>query len=258
MRADRLIVRRGLAASRTLAQRLIAEGAVQASYAGGPLLPLRASTELADSVELRVLPADATRFVSRGGLKLEAALRAAGVDPHGHDCLDAGQSTGGFTDCLLARGARRVLGLDVGHGQIHPRLAVDPRVCVLEGVNVRAPDRAAIAARWGADPTGSFPLVVCDLSFISLVHVLAPLAAFAAADAPLLALVKPQFELGPSALDRHGIVRKGVDVASLRERIERAAAGAGWRSVDWLDSPIAGGDGNHEYFLHAVRQGPDR
>ena len=134
MRADQLLVQRGLAPSRTAAQRLIADGRLTAD--GRPVG--KPSEALDDDAVLTVAPSDDDRYVSRGGLKLAGALAAAGVDPNGRICLDVGQSTGGFTDCLLQAGAERVVGLDVGHGQLHPRLRGDPRIVCLEGINARA------------------------------------------------------------------------------------------------------------------------
>ncbi|MCM5571649.1 TlyA family RNA methyltransferase [Burkholderiaceae bacterium FT117] len=254
MRADQLLVARGLAASRTRARELIEAGAVRLRTAAG-LEPLRKpSAALADDAELLVDDAARPRFVSRGGLKLEGALAAAGVDPRGMACLDLGQSTGGFTDCLLQAGAARVVGIDVGHGQLHPSLRDDPRVVALEGVNVRALAGAdAPAAFAAARPPGGFDLAVADLSFISLAHALAPAAALLRPGGTLLALVKPQFEVGPGGVDSRGIVRDERRYAEVRARIEAAAREAGLSPRSWHDSPIRGGDGNREFFLHAVK-----
>ena len=246
IRADRLLVARGLASSRTLAQRLIDAGRVRA----GELPVRKASETLDEGTPLSVAPGDEDRYVSRGGLKLAAALLAGAIDPRGLDCLDVGQSTGGFTDCLLQSGARRVVGIDVGHGQLHARLRDDPRVRAFEGMNARSIDAGTLGE---AMPPDGFALIVVDVSFISLALVLPAFTALAARDARLVALVKPQFEVGREGLDKRGIVRDPDAGEHVRERIGRAAHEAGWIVQRWLDSPIAGGDGNHEFLLVACR-----
>ena len=246
MRADQLLVQRGLADSRTLARRLIESGRVSAN--GAPVR--KPSAELAEDATLAVAAGDEDRYVSRGGLKLAGALAATGIDPRGLTCLDVGQSTGGFTDCLLQAGAARVIGVDVGHGQLHPRLTGDPRLACIEGVNARALDAAALGAQM---PEGGFDLVVIDVSFISLTLVLPALAALAAPGAVLLALVKPQFEVGRAGLDGRGLVKSASLYEGVREKVTDCAASCGWAPLAWLDSPIAGGDGNREFFLHARR-----
>jgi len=251
MRADQLLVSRGLAPSRAAAQRLIARGAARWHAPAGWVVPRKAGEALPDDCEVRVDDDAELRYASRGGLKLEGALARSGVDPHGLVCLDLGQSTGGFSDCLLRAGAARVVGVDVGHGQLHESLRADPRVRAFEGLNVRALDAAALGE---AFPHGGFDLVVADLSFISLAHALAPAFALARPGARLIALVKPQFELGPGAVDRRGVVRDDARYEGLRERIERAARERGWIPEDWFDSPLAGGDGNREFFLEARKR----
>lgn len=251
-RSDLLLVARGLAPSRSAAQRLIARGAVRWHAPGGWIAPRKAGDELPDDCELRIDDDAELRYVSRGGLKLEGALARCGIDVRGLVCLDVGQSTGGFTDCLLRAGAARVVGVDVGHGQLHESLRNDARVHAFEGVHVRTLHAQTLA---DALPRERFDLIVVDLSFISVVHALAPIHSLARAQAHLLALVKPQFELGPGAVDRRGIVRDASRHGALRARIEASARSAGWIPQDWFDSPIVGGDGNRELFLHA-RSGP--
>ncbi|HMT84504.1 MAG TPA: SAM-dependent methyltransferase, partial [Ottowia sp.] len=199
MRADQLLVERGLAASRSQAQRLIASGARWWAPDGWRVLAK--SDDLPPGAQIELQDAAEARYVSRGGLKLEGALATAGVAVAGRRCLDVGQSTGGFTDCLLQHGAARVVGVDVGHGQLHPRLRADPRVQALEGVNARHLDASLLIAA-GAGQTvarglfdADFDLIVGDLSFISLTLVLPALAALLAPAGELLLLVKPQFEL---------------------------------------------------------------
>jgi len=248
IRADQLLVARGLAPTRSAAQRLIDRGAVRWLGSHGWIAPRKAGERIPDGCEIQVSDDAELRYVSRGGLKLEGALATSGIDAGGLACLDLGQSTGGFTDCLLRADARCVVGVDVGHGQRHESVRADPRVRAFEGLNVRALDAAALA---DAFPPGGFDLVVADLSFISLAHALAPAFALARPGARMLALVKPQFELGPGAVDRRGVVRDGERYAEVRERIEQSARDSGWIPEDWLDSPIAGGDGNREFFLEA-------
>jgi len=207
----------------------------------GEDLPEGAELELADTAE--------ARYVSRGGLKLEGALAASGIDPRGRRCLDAGQSTGGFTDCLLQHGAAHVVGVDVGRGQLHPRLREDERVTAVEGVNART-----LSARaWAAESPGdaAFGLIVGDLSFISLTLVLPALAPLLAPGGDLLMLVKPQFELQPGQIGKGGIVRDPALYPAVEARLRDACRALGLRVCGWFDSPIAGGDGNREFFIHA-------
>jgi len=248
MRADRLLVARGLAASRERARELIEAGAVSIGSGAQRELLRKPSTELDENVPLEVAAGAALRYVSRGGLKLAGALGHTGIDVRDLVCLDLGQSTGGFTDCLLQAGARRVVGVDVGHGQLHPRLRDDARVHAFEGVNVRSLDPARLGAAYVAP---GFDLVVADLSFISLSHALAPAFALARPGARLIALVKPQFELGPGGVDRRGVVRDAGRFDAVQAAVRRAAADAGWSVDDWFESPIRGGDGNREFFLYA-------
>ena len=259
MRADQFLVEHGLAASRSQAQRLIAAGARWRSPAGWK--PLGKSDELPPGAEVELLDAAEARYVSRGGLKLEGALRDTGLDPSGWRCLDVGQSTGGFTDCLLQHGAAHVLGVDVGHGQLHPRLAADARVRALEGINARQLDATVLIAAY-ADGTRArggfddenhpgFDAIVADLSFISLTLVLPALAPWLRPGGHALLLVKPQFELQAAQLGKGGVVRDAAHYAEVERRLRAACAAAGWRVAAWLPSAITGGDGNREFFIHA-------
>ncbi len=247
MRADQLLVARGLAASRTQAQRMIEAGRVR--VAGVALR--KPSESVPDGADVALASDLSDRYVSRGGLKLAGALAHTGIAIDGLVCLDVGQSTGGFSDCLLQAGAARVVGVDVGHGQLHPRLHGHPRLACLEGINARrlAPDML------GAEmPAGGFALIVVDASFISLTLLLPALAGLAAPGATLLALVKPQFEAGPQALDARGVVRSEQHYPRVRADVTSCAAGCGWRVIDYFDSPIRGGDGNREFFMHASHE----
>jgi 23S rRNA (cytidine1920-2'-O)/16S rRNA (cytidine1409-2'-O)-methyltransferase len=331
MRADVYLVDKGLAATRSQAQRLIASG-VQWRLA--PSLPWNTVAKNGDEIptiaEIQLLDRSEARYISRGGLKLEGALDAAGLAVAGRRCLDVGQSTGGFTDCLLQRGAAQVVGVDVGSGQLHDRLRQDPRVVAVEGVNARSltadalreacedalserveqdPDddetppeapygwmrnggvtdddyddsddakdheveafqaerqakararaagalptvRRRRAGREGVQVVPVFDLVAGDVSFISLTLILPAVAPLLAADGELLMLVKPQFELQPGQVGKGGIVRDPALYAVVEARLRDACAALGLAVAGWFDSPIAGGDGNREFFIHARR-----
>jgi 23S rRNA (cytidine1920-2'-O)/16S rRNA (cytidine1409-2'-O)-methyltransferase len=250
VRADQLLVERGIAASRSQAQRLIAAGLRWRVAAGAWRNVGKNGDEVPDGAELELADAAEARYVSRGGLKLEAALHATGIDAAGRVCLDVGQSTGGFTDCLLRHGVARVVGVDVGHGQLNLSLAADARVTAFEGLNARA----LVAADLGdAAPATGFDLVVGDLSFISLTLVLPALAPLLKDGGDLLLLVKPQFELQPGQIGKGGIVRDVSLYAVVEQRIRAACAGTGLTVLRWLPSAIVGGDGNREFFIHAGR-----
>ena len=239
MRADLLLVQLGLAPTRSAAQRLIERGAVQVPGPQGGRVLRKAGEDLAPGSVLTLTDDAELRWVSRGGLKLEGALAHTGLDVNGRQCLDVGQSTGGFTDVLLARGAAQVTGIDVGHGQLHPRLRQDPRVQAIEGVNARHLDASL----------GRFSLIVGDLSFISLTLVLPALAPLLQGD--LLMLVKPQFELQPEQIGKGGLVKSAASYPVVEQRLREACAAQGLQVADYFQSPIAGGDGNTEFFVHA-------
>jgi 23S rRNA (cytidine1920-2'-O)/16S rRNA (cytidine1409-2'-O)-methyltransferase len=247
MRADQLLVERGLAASRSQAQRLIAAG-VQWRAGGGWKAVAKNGDELPAGAEVQLLDDAESRYVSRGGLKLEGALRTTGLAVQGLRCLDVGQSSGGFTDCLLQQGAAQVTGVDVGHGQLHEKLRRDPRVVAIEKLNARE----LSAAQVGCD----FDLVVGDLSFISLTLVLPALAPLVKPQGSLLLLVKPQFELQPAQIGKGGLVKDPAAYAQVEQRIRAACAALGLTVTNYFDSPITGGDGNREFFVHASKEGP--
>lgn len=245
MRADQLLVQRGLAPTRSAAQRLIERGAVRWRALYPPhawAVPRKSGEDLPDAIEIEITDDAELRFVSRGGLKLEGALVRTGIDASGLVCLDVGQGTGGFTDALLQRGAAQVVGLDVGHSQLAEKLRGDARVTALEGVNARHLDAAAL-------PEQRFDLIVGDLSFISLSLVLPVLAPLLGGT--LLMLVKPQFELQPADIGKGGLVKDPASYARVETRLREVCASLRLNVVDWFDSPIAGGDGNREFFLQA-------
>ena len=245
-RLDQLVVDRGLAESRARAQALILAGKVRVGEGDGARLDRKAGDLVGVDTPLAV--AEPEPWVSRGGHKLAAALDAFGIDPTGSVALDVGASTGGFTDVLLQRGATRVYAVDVGRGQLAERLRADPRVVSMERTNARTLTAAALP-----EPVD---LVVIDVSFISLDLVLGPVLTTLrdGPDAPIVALVKPQFEAGRGRTD-HGVVR---DPAIHREVLERVVAAAMARGIGTralVASPILGPEGNREFLLH-LQRGP--
>lgn len=250
MRADQLLVERSLATSRSQAQRLIASGVQWRVAAGAWRRVAKNGDELPTTAELLLLDDAEARYVSRGGLKLEGALNTTGWDVRGWRCLDVGQSTGGFTDCLLQLGAAQVVGLDVGRDQLHARVRQDARVVCIEGLNARElqPGDARIP-----DAAQGFDLIVGDVSFISLTLVLPGVVPLLRSGGHLLMLVKPQFELQPGQVGKGGIVRDAALYALVQTRIREACAALGLQVQAWFDSPIEGGDGNREFFVQAFK-----
>jgi len=245
LRLDQLLVQRGLCETRAKAQARILAGDVLVD--DRPVT--KAGTAVAEEAPIR-LRGEALPFVSRGGLKLAGALDAFGIDPKGRICFDAGSSTGGFTDCLLQHGATRVYAVDVGTNQLHWKLRSDARVVSLEQVNLR---------NW--DP-GQIPevcsLLVADLSFISLRLVIPPILPSLEAQAEAVLLVKPQFEAGRDDVEKGGIVRDPRVHARVCQEIWSFFAGTELRPQALAASPILGGEGNREFLLHLVRNGPIR
>ena len=240
-RLDAALAARGLARSRTQAATLIAAGVVTVD--GRPAL--KPSLKVPESAALAVASSD--HYVSRGAHKLIAGLDGFGVEPAGRVALDAGASTGGFTQVLLERGARVVLAVDVGHGQLAPELHGAPGLVLVEGCNVRDLDRMALARATGVDEPPS--LVSADLSFISLTTVMPALRASAADDADFVLLVKPQFEVGRGGV-REGVVRDAALRAEALANVLWAAFDLGLGTAGVLSSPIVGSHGNHEYLVH--------
>ena len=237
-RLDQLLVESGLAPTRSRAADLIRRGLV--SVAG--VTALKPGAQVAPDAELRLSPV-ASRYVSRGGEKLEAALDAFGFDPNCTIALDVGASTGGFSDVLISRGAAKIYAVDVGTGQLHAKLRVNPRVVALEGTDARALDRRVIGEAVTA--------IVADVSFISLTLVLPAALKLAAPGAWLVALVKPQFEAGRAAIGKGGIVRAAADRKKAVDRVRGCIEDAGWTVVGEIASPILGGGGNEEFLIGA-------
>lgn len=248
MRADQLILARGLAPTRSAARRLIASGAAQWRAASGWAVCAKAGEELAIDAQLRITDDAELRWVSRGGLKLDGALAHAGLDVTGVVCLDVGQSTGGFTDVLLTRGAARVVGFDVGHDQLNERLRNDARVVALEGLHVRELAGSALAAH---APPGGFDLLVADLSFISLAGALPHIAPWLKPGGDALLLAKPQFEVGRAHIGKGGLVKDAVQLQRVETIFADACAAVQWTVREHFASPVKGGDGNPECFVWA-------
>ncbi len=243
VRLDQLLLQRGLVASRSLAQARILAGDVLVG--GHPVS--KAGAQVPEDADLR-LRGEALPYVSRGGLKLEGGLAAVAVDPAGRVCFDAGASTGGFTDCLLQRGASKVYAVDVGTNQLHWKLRSDPRVVSLEQTNLRLWDPARVPERAS--------LLVADLSFISLRLAIPPVLGSLEPGADAILLVKPQFEAGPADVGKGGIVREGSVRRRVCEEMWRFFAETELRPRALAVSPIRGGEGNVEYLLH-LRLGGD-
>jgi 23S rRNA (cytidine1920-2'-O)/16S rRNA (cytidine1409-2'-O)-methyltransferase len=237
-RLDQLLVDSGLAPTRSRAADLVRSGCVSVGgvQAVKPGALVRADASVA-------LSPDAPTYVSRGALKLEAALDSFGLEVEGRVALDIGASTGGFTEVLLARGAVKVYAVDVGHDQLHAKLRDDPRVEVLEGTDARSLDAAIVKEKVGA--------IVADVSFISLTQALPAALSVAAASAWLIALVKPQFEAGRKAVGKGGIVRSETEREKAVTRVWEFLQNAGWRVLGVVPSPILGRGGNEEFLIGA-------
>ncbi len=244
MRLDLALVERGLVPTRSRARDLIRSGHVRV----GDEVCTKAGAEVTEDAPVTLADADAARAVSRGTQKLIAGLDAFAFDPAGRIALDVGASTGGFTQILLERGALKVYAADVGHDQLHPSLKSDPRVVSLEGLDARQLNREIVPEQVG--------IITADVSFISLIKALGPALGLAAPGAVLVALVKPQFEVGPDRIGKGGIVR---DAAARDDALHSVtawiAAQTGWRVAGTIPSPIKGGSGNEEFLLGAHYDG---
>src|SRR5882724_8512717 len=238
MRIDKLLVDRGLAESRTKAQALVMAGVVLADEQ----LVNKPSDTVASDAQVRLKGGDdpASRYVGRGGVKLETALRDFKLSVEGFTCLDVGASTGGFTDCLLQHGAKHVIAVDVGHNQIDYRLRTDPRVEVREGVNARYLQPADFNAK--------FDLAVMDVSFISATKIMPAIVPLMQEAGRLITLIKPQFEVGRGEVGKGGIVRDPEKHARVIAEVNQAAEELGLRLEKVIESPIHGADGNVEFL----------
>ncbi|MDE0928924.1 MAG: TlyA family RNA methyltransferase [Acidimicrobiales bacterium] len=242
-RLDQEMVRRRLAESLDQAAEFIEAGRVTVDGA-----PADKPTRLVEAAQAVVVMDPPPKFVSRGGLKLEAALAEFALDPTGLRAIDAGSSTGGFTDCLLQHGAATVTALDVGRGQLHQRLRTDERVTVCEQTNIRHADPVALGA--------PFDLLVTDLSFISLRTVMSHLVALVAAEASLVMLVKPQFEANKAQVDLgKGVITDPEVWREVLNQVETSVRGAGAAIMGGMVSPITGAEGNVEFLIHVIKGG---
>jgi 23S rRNA (cytidine1920-2'-O)/16S rRNA (cytidine1409-2'-O)-methyltransferase len=243
-RIDRLLVERGLAESRARAQAMVLAGQVlvgdQRINKPGQMIPTDA--------EIRI-KGGTLRYVSRGGLKLEAALREFRVDPRGKTCIDIGASTGGFTDCLLQHGAAKVWAVDVGHNQLAWRLRSSPQVVVMEGVNARNLSEDQFPVQ--------FDIATIDVSFISLKLILPVVARVIAETSDVIALIKPQFEVGKGEVGRGGIVTDPAKHRRVINEVTESARAIGLNALGLMPSPILGAEGNCEFFIHLRPTSPD-
>ena len=239
-RIDKLLVERGLAESRTKAQAMVMAGVVLVNEQRVE----KSSDQFPTDSQIRIKHAEdpTSRYVGRGGLKLEAALNEFQIDVRGFVCLDVGASTGGFTDCLLQHGAERVFAIDVGHNQIDWRLRNDPRVEVREGVNARYLDPQDFSVR--------FDLAVIDVSFISVTKILGSVLPLLKPAASLVVLIKPQFEVGRGEVGKGGIVREEQKRLRVVTEVNEFAATLQLRVEGLVESPIQGAEGNIEYLAH--------
>jgi 23S rRNA (cytidine1920-2'-O)/16S rRNA (cytidine1409-2'-O)-methyltransferase len=237
-RIDKLLVERGLAATRTKAQAMVMAGVVLVDEQRVE----KPSEQFNSNSDIRIKGGDdpTSRYVGRGGLKLEAALREFQIDVAGLTCLDVGASTGGFTDCLLQNGARKVFAIDVGHNQIDWRLRNDPRVEVREGINARFLK--------SEDFSQKFDLVVMDVSFISATKVLPAIVPLLVGGGSIITLIKPQFEVGRGEVGGGGIVRDPAKRARVVDEVNAAARALGLQVVKVIESPIQGAEGNVEFL----------
>ena len=253
-RIDRLLVNQGRVTSRTQAQRLISEGRVKVFNAGSWESPMKPSIKYSDAVEIQIELNETDRYVSRGGLKLAGALEKTALDISATTVIDVGQSTGGFTDCALQAGADKVVGIEVGHDQLVASLRSDARVVCLEGMNARALSADRLL-KYTHNARG-YDLAVMDVSFISQTRILPSLVPLLRKGGHLLSLVKPQFEVGPSAIGKGGIVRDPSLYAKVEQEIRLHCKSLGLEVLDFFDSPIKGGDGNREFFIFAQKTYP--
>jgi 23S rRNA (cytidine1920-2'-O)/16S rRNA (cytidine1409-2'-O)-methyltransferase len=246
VRADQLLTQKKYVPSRTAARELILAGKVAAILEGKKIKILKTSQLLIESVEFEI-SGDLLKYVSRAGFKLDGALEKIKLDVDGFKVLDVGQSTGGFSDCLLQRNVSQVVGVDVGNNQLHRKIKDNSKVLAFEGLNARD---LANDQRWKVT---KFNLVVVDLSFISLTYVLGTLSQCLDSEVILLALVKPQFEVGHGGLDKNGLVKDPLLYPKVKNKIIECAQSAKWNVIDYFESSLVGKDGNREFFIYACK-----
>lgn len=252
IRLDQALVTKGLSPSRTKAKELIISGQVEVKTPRGSLIILEPSFEVEDlsAFEAQILSNELLKYVSRSGLKLEAALKQTRIQSlEGHLCMDAGQSTGGFSQVLLEWGADRVIGFDVGHGQLHEVLKNHPKVECFEGINAKVASQVEDLKCFGSQ----VDFLVGDISFISFSNYISELSSFLKVNAQLLFLIKPQFELDRSRLNKKGIVKKVEDYEKVKAKVCTELEALGFEVIDYFESALRGHDGNQEFFVFAKK-----
>ncbi|TPE54658.1 TlyA family RNA methyltransferase [Maribrevibacterium harenarium] len=249
-RIDLMLTERGIVKSRAQAQALIKQGKVSYLESGKWQVASKPSLKIPTDTELTVAFTNEDKYVSRGALKLAGALEQSGIDFTGKIILDVGQSTGGFTDCALQYGARKVVGIEVGHNQLAEQLREDSRVVCFEGMNARTLTAEDLGEHM---PEYGFDAVVMDVSFISQTKILPQLPALMASGAYLITLVKPQFELGKEAIGKGGIVKDTFKIKALEQEMKDFVSELGLTIIAYNASQITGGDGNQEYLLIAQK-----
>ena len=251
LRLDQLLIKLGRCESRAQAQRIIKEGRVEI-FQNNWIIVNKPSMNLAEDTALRITPDESDQYVSRGALKLKAGLDLRGISVDDAVAIDVGQSTGGFTDLLLQRGAKKVVGIEVGQGQLAEKLRCDPRVICFEKYNAR---NLTIDLLRHTEDAG-FDIAVMDVSFISQRLILEPLIALLKPSGYLVSLVKPQFELGREYIGKGGIVKSKAQYPKLEQTMRHFVAEIGLSIKGYIDSPIKGGDGNMEFILIARKNPP--
>ncbi len=248
MRLDIYLVENKLADSRSHAQELIAAEQVIVIHNNQTKKATKASLKVESGMQVIVEDGPANKFVSRGGHKLDGALKHVGISVQDLKALDVGTSTGGFSDCLLQNGVSSVVGVDVGHGQLSPKLQNNPKLKLYEGINARSLSSQAFVK------AEKFDLIVMDVSFISITLILPELVNLLSDEGTLLSLVKPQFEVGIDGLSKGGIVKDKSLYAEVEVKIRRVCSDAGFVVKDYFSSSIEGKDGNHEFFVFAKKK----
>ena len=250
LRIDLILTEQGLAKSRSQAQTFISEGRVSYKQNAQWIKVTKPSLKLSSDIELSLTEDEADKYVSRGALKLEGALLHTQLNIEGFHVLDIGQSTGGFSDCAIQHGAAKVVGVEVGHDQLDPRLRHHQKIVCLEGINARDLSAADLQGHF---PQKGFDLAVMDVSFISQTKILPQLPNLLTKNGHIITLVKPQFEVGKEFIGKGGIVKNKLRVDQLEHDMKAFITSLGFEVKCYIESPIKGGDGNQEFLLWAIR-----
>lgn len=249
---DLLLVERGLAKSRTFAQDLIKKGTVLVKLKDDFEVVLKPSTLVSKEVEINLIQDELSRYVSRGGLKLEGALKHLQLNVTDLKCLDVGLSTGGFSDCLLQSGVAKIVGVDVGRNQLDPRLQNNPKLSFIDQLNARSMSTDNRLKSQIPDDLG-FDLAVMDVSFISIELIFSEIFKLLKLNGYLLSLVKPQFEVGPENLNKSGVVKNELLFPEVQQKISKRLVDLHFKVIDYFPSSIEGKDGNKEFFVFAQK-----